>query len=392
MKHIINAIQKLDKTTIALGVYFLLLPTDCFRIGEIGSLIKVYAFVPVIFLLLSGGCRYLIFDKLLSRLLLFLMVAAFSIFWTINFDITVSSFKSLLLNIILVVLMAGTYRYSEVEIKFLLNCLIASSWITVICMLLFGDRSIGGRLTLAIGDSVQDPNYVAGYILFAFSYHITNFLEKKKLHQLLLAMTIFVVIILTGSRGALAAYLACAFFAVIYSIQESRHPGRVIVLATASAFAAYFAFSVAMQAVDTSVSSRFSLEYLLEHGATGRGDIWAHLLHKFRTASLGRQLLGHGYGTTRLMNTLRGSRGGLVAHNLYIDDLISVGIIGALVQLSIQVQCIRMAFQAKSRMLICLYGAFIVMTFSLSLTNYKPIWSTMMVIIISRAALIRGNQ
>lgn len=382
MNQEVGTSQKLSKASIALGIYFLLLPTDCFRIGAVGSLLKVYAFVPIAFLFLSGGMRRLILDRLLSRLLLFLLIAALSALWSMDFDVTVSSVRSLALNILFAVLMAGTYQYTEKEAGFLLKCLVASSWITVIGMLLFGSSSELGRLTLVIGDSEQDPNYVTGYIVFAFAYHFTAFLKQRKFLHLFPTAAIMIVIILTGSRGGLAAYLACAFFAVVYGIQSSKHPVRVAVLAAAAAVLAYFVFSAAMQIVDVSISSRFSLQYLLDHGTTGRSKIWIHLLKKFRGASIGWQLFGHGYGMTRYLNTLSGSFGGLVAHNLYIDNLMSIGIIGLLAQLALQFQCVKAALRSKNSMLVCAYGAFLVMTLSLSLTNYKPIWSAMLMITI----------
>lgn len=374
--------EKLGRTAIALGIYFLLLPMDCFKIGEIGSLLKVYALLPVVCLFLSGGIRWLALDKLLIGMLMLLAAASLSALWSISFEETVVGVRSLFLNIILVVLMAGTYRYTAKETEFLLRCLVASGWITAVCMLLFSDRSAAGRFTLEIGDSAQNPNYVAGYILFAFSYHVTRFLEKKKLIHLLGAAFMLLTTILTGSRGALAAYLACIFFAVLFDMKESRHPVRTAVFAAVFVVAGYFVFDIAMQAVDVSISSRFTLQYLLEHGTTGRSRIWMHLLDKFWNASAGRQWFGHGYGTTRLMNTLHGSIGGLVAHNLYIDNLISIGIIGLLIQLYLQFQCVKMALRTKNRMLICSYGAFLVMSLSLSLTNYKPMWSAIMTIII----------
>lgn len=201
MNQEVGTSQKLSKASIALGIYFLLLPTDCFRIGAVGSLLKVYAFVPIAFLFLSGGMRRLILDRLLSRLLLFLLIAALSALWSMDFDVTVSSVRSLALNILFAVLMAGTYQYTEKEAGFLLKCLVASSWITVIGMLLFGSSSELGRLTLVIGDSEQDPNYVTGYIVFAFAYHFTAFLKQRKFLHLFPTAAIMIVIILTGSRG-----------------------------------------------------------------------------------------------------------------------------------------------------------------------------------------------
>lgn len=382
MKQVGHTNEKLGKTAIVLGIYFLLLPTDCFRIGAIGSLLKAYALLPVACLFLSGGMRWLMLDKLLIQMFMLLAMASLSSLWSINFEETTASVRSLFLNIILVALMAGTYRYTVKERAFLLRCLVASSWVTVICMLLFSERTAAGRLTLMMGDSTQDPNYVAGYILFAFSYHVTSYLQQKKLRHFFGAAVIFLVVILTGSRGALAAYFACIFFAVVFDIKASRNPVGAAAFAVIFIVAGYFIFNIAMQTVDESIASRFTLEYLLEHGTTGRSRIWLHLLDKFWNASIGRQLFGHGYGTTRLMNTLGGSIKGLVAHNLYIDNLISIGIAGLFIQLGLQLQCIKMAIRTRNRMLICSYGAFLVMSLSLSLTNYKPMWSAIMVIII----------
>ena len=98
--------------------------------------------------------------------------------------------------------------------------------------------------------------------------------------------------------------------------------------------------------------------------------------------SVFRMLFGYGFGTVAYINEYNH----LVAHNLWIEHLLAVGIIGELLFVAMQIAFIRAAWKTKDIFIISGYAGYLVMMLTLSLLSYKPIWNCMiMILIISRA-------
>lgn len=375
--------EKIRLTAITLGIYFFILPMDCMQIWGSASVLRIYAVIPIITCLLSGQARYFKLSKLSKLPIIYLAWVFISLLYSISFEQTLSSALSLALNLTLVLVMGCCYSYNDREKRMLLMCLVLSAWFAAGSMVIFGDYSVNGRLTLAYGDTAQDANYTNGYMLFGFSFHLSRFLRKKNLMHLILAFGLFVVMLLTGSRGAMIAYILCIIFCVTLEVKNGKRPIQALILTCIMAFVAYQVFNIVLNSMDAAVSSRFSAEYLLEHGTTGRSDIWINLLEKFKGANILRELFGHGYGTSAMLNTTTSvTTAGMVAHNLWIDNLITIGIIGVIIQITMQANYIRVVLKTHVYTMICAYGAFLVMCMSLSLTNYKPIWCAMIMIML----------
>ena len=103
--------------------------------------------------------------------------------------------------------------------------------------------------------------------------------------------------------------------------------------------------------------------------------MWDH----FCNGSMLRMLFGNGYNTTITV-----SQWDKVAHNLYLDNLITLGIFGLLLQILTQICVLREMIRQKELVLLGTYVGFLVMCLSLSLTAYKPIWNIMMITMIMR--------
>lgn len=377
--------EKISFFVNTVGIYILLLPFDCFKIGNIGSLLKIYAIIPVTILILTKKRYKIKYNKLLFSMLLYLSWTFFSCIYSIDIEISFFSSLSLALNIILVIILSSIHTFNLKEKDFLFKCLIFSGWIMVLCFIIFGNKNNwSGRLILSFGEeSSQDANYANGYMLCTFAYHIYLAIKEKKIVHFIAASILLGIVIMTGSRGALLAFVICIILVVFLVIKKSKYPIKIIIFSVILIVILYNGFINMLEYLAPELAIRFSGQYISQYGTTGRSEIWKALFDVFTNSGIFRELMGWGYGTTRLLNTTTSIRtAGLVAHNLYIDNLISIGIIGLLLQIFMQIECFKFLWKSKNAMLICTYGAYIAMCLSLSLVNYKPIWCIMMIALI----------
>jgi O-antigen ligase len=181
-------------------------------------------------------------------------------------------------------------------------------------------------------------------------------------------------VLLTGSRGALLAFLIVFFVQVCFMFANTKHNLRNIFAIGFLLVLLLVVFDAVLSQMPESVARRYSWDYLSEKGTTGRTEIWKFFLRHFSGDSIGRMLFGHGYGTSTLINTMNE----LVAHNLYLENLITLGIFGMFLQLIIQGTVVWILFKRRQHALLGAYLGMMVMCLSLSLVAYKPIWNVML--------------
>ncbi len=366
--------ESIRAVVYGLGIYFMLGGADSYQIGAIGSLLKIIALLPVTLALLDFRRFRVRFSSTLTVQLMFWLLTILSVLYSVDVTRTFSSVKALTLNLTLVFCLGVMESYNHRELEFMKQALLVGGWITVLLMFLFSDISMGGRLTLLLGANSQDQNYINGYFLYAFSYHCSQMLSGKRKIHALAALFLLSVVLLTGSRGALLAFLLVFFVHVCILFANAKHKFRNIILVALLLFFALLVFDQILAQMPESVAQRFSWDYIAEKGSTGRTKIWRFLLQHFSGDSIPRMLFGHGYGTTAQINTLSNR----VAHNLYIDNLITLGIVGLLLQLVIQGTVVRILFRRRQYPLLGAYLGMIGMCLSLSLVAYKPIWNIML--------------
>lgn len=222
-----------------------------------------------------------------------------------------------------------------------------------------------------LAGGIQDQNAINGYTMLAFSWHVHRYFKGHGLFHLALSAVLLLIAFYTGSRGAVLSYGVVFLALCITTVQDQKAAwlalARILLLLTLMIAVAL----MIARFLPDDVAVRFSPAYILKKGATGRMSIWKYLWNRFLEAPLGRQVFGHGYGTTITVNQLNH----LVAHNLYLDNLISMGIVGLLLQISVQISCLWSLRSANQLALHGVYCGFLAMCLSLSMTSYKPMWN-----------------
>jgi O-antigen ligase len=212
------------------------------------------------------------------------------------------------------------------------------------------------------------------WILLFEAYKYTTVSVATLSYYFAPVIVMLAIVLLTGSRGALLAFLVVAFVHVCIMLASTRHKGRNILLTALLMVLLLGAFDLVLAQMPDAVAKRFSWDYITEKGTTGRTNIWKFLLGHYAGDSIPTMLFGHGYGTTIIVNTMN-SR---VAHNLYLDNLITLGLAGMVLQLVIQGSVLRILVRCRQHTLLGAYFGMICMCLSLSLVAYKPIWNIML--------------
>lgn len=167
-----------------LGIYYVLLILGAVNIGSIGSALKLFGFLPVIYWLLDK--HSIRFNRLYTFVLLSCIWTFVSVVWSISSNDSFAHGISML-SFCLLLIASSSYSYNQNEITWLYRMLIWSSRITVIVTLAFF-QLYQGRLYLH-GVINEDPNYLCAYFLFGVVNCISVFfsLEKNALNLLVLS-------------------------------------------------------------------------------------------------------------------------------------------------------------------------------------------------------------
>ena len=324
--------EKIRPVTYGLAFYFLIGVLDALNIAAVGSALKIAAFIPLGLLIFELKELRIRFRPLLVLQLSFWLLAMVSLFWSVALDRTVTTLTTLSLNLMLVLLLGTLVPYNSRELELLHKAMLWGCWLHIMLTLIFSDVSAAGRLTLRLGAYTQDQNNNNTFFLYAFSYHCYHLLSQKNRRHIVPILLIFTMLLLSGSRGALVAFALTFFFHICLHFRNTKHAFRSILVVACLMILVGIAFDLILEKMPESVSVRFSWDYLEEKGTTGRSRVWAYLWEQYSNASLFRMLFGHGYGTTIIVNQLNHN----VAHNLYLDNLITMGVVGLMLQLACQ--------------------------------------------------------
>lgn len=369
---------KVRPVSYALALYFFLASLDCMNLGRFGSALRYIAVLPLLLQLLEIRTMQLRLCNLLGIMLLFWFLALTSCLYSVNQDRSIASVVTLTLNYMLIICMSMSQCYSPPEVTLLQRAMLWSSWLAIFFMFVFSDRSEYGRLSMKLGAAEQDQNYVNGYYLYAFSYHCDKCLHEKKKIHIFMALLVICVVLLTGSRGALIGYIFVAVFHLTIFLKKSRNIVRDILVLCVVVLLSVVVFRFIMSQMPPSVSIRFQLNYIAEKGTTGRTRIWKYLWEHFKRDPVWRMIFGHGYGASASVNKMNANP----AHNLYLDNLITIGILGLLLQIMMQYLILHMLRKTRDWALGGCYVGMLGMCMSLSLVAYKPIWNVMMLTLI----------
>lgn len=379
----IRKIYKNDNIDIVvkfLCLYFLMMPFDSFPVFGMGSLLKIIILLPIIGIFFVHKNTKLKLNKLVLVFILYVAANFVTCFYSVNIEASFSQIKRLLLNAIVILSVGGVYvNYKAHEVKCLIKALVTGGILTAILTLLFSDISHGGRLTLSINGAIQDQNYLNGYMLFAFAFFMNKVVSEKKILYFIPSLLLLFFTLMTGSRGALLAFAVVVL--MIFLINTFASPKiKIGIIITAIILGAIVlvGYQDFLSLLPEEIAVRFTADYIANYKGTNRSDLWIEILKIFKEGSLGRQLLGYGYGTVPSVNTFNH----LVAHNLWIEHLISGGVIGVIIMSLMHITFLLEAWKNKNAVIFASYAGYLTMCMTLSLTNYKPLWNAIMMIMI----------
>lgn len=373
-----NNKEKIRIVTKSLALYFVLMPLDSINVFGLGSLLKVFALLPIFTILIYGRQNKFAINKMVASLIGYALIISVSYLYTI--DLTRSRFTiiRIILNMTLIIFAGKIYdEYNNAEFQYLTKAMIVGGIFNIMLTFLF---STSGRLTLSIAGSTQDPNYINGYSLFTLAYFANLLFKEKKIWVVMPILIILLFTLRTGSRGALLASLLVVSTVLfyLYIIQHKITPSMFFVLIIVFSLVAIFSENILML-VAPEVLQRYSIEYIENYRGINRTDLWLTLLGVYQESSFLRQLFGYGVNTVPHVEWLSHH----VAHNLWIEHLIANGLVGLIALCIMQATFFKVAVKTKNLLLISTYIGLMAMCMTLSLVSYKPIWNAMIMIMIA---------
>lgn len=355
-----------------LSIYLFLIPFDFYPLIEGISVSRFLVFLPLIGALFEMR-SFKVFRGESFWVLWYFASVSLTYFYSIDKSLTKERIITLFLNFVVIILFSMR-PYTREEIERLFKAVALSGWLFLVLTLLYGEFR-NARLFVVIGGLQQDPNYFCGFIIFPICYYLWRFLENSKFWNLASALILSVPIFLTGSRGGLLALLGSVF--VIFVIYIKRGDSSRFVKFFFAVLVILLVVLVFWRYLPEQITNRFTLEYTLEDNGAGRFEIWEDIIAEFKDAELWNQVFGHGAATVKNFNSRQ-----QVAHNIYFETLIETGVTGILMLLLMYFKYGAMAFKLEEGFLVASFTGYMIMTLSMSLYSYKPLWNIVLLIVI----------
>lgn len=363
--------KKISLFITLFAVYLFCTPLDFLPIVPGFSIAKILILLPL-FGALFELKKFSSFDNKTIPVFIYFIVVFVSLLYTITMDRSINRFVSVGLNTMLIVFLS-LRKYRKDEYQYLIKAYIASVWLIFLLVFVYADYSMEGRLTIIINGYNQDPNYLTGFFTIGICWYLWEFINKRKKLYIILVVILFIPILMTGSRGGLIGNGMAVFFVLFYCRKKINFTNIILFTLIILLF-----IVLVWQYLPDYITKRFTLEFTQKDGGANRFDIWASCMHTFKESNFLRKLLGYGAGSIPRLNTQKN-----VAHNLLIEFLLEYGIIGMiLMSFMVFYYIIQAKKNGNLALLSALYG-YLIMTMSLSLFSYKPIWNAIMLIILA---------
>lgn len=359
-----------------LQIYFICLPLNAVTIGTMGSVLKYIAILPIGISLLS--LKFIRFNSVIMAQLGFVIWAAFSCMWSVNTSMSIDRTVSYVLLTALV-FSCNTFDFTYEDIKKIKKAFLWSSRSTAVVMLVFSEYS-SGRFMLG-GKISEDPNYLCGYLFAGIVLSLQSILLKRKRMFSLIELIIYLFLVLqTGSRGGL---LAAAFSAVCYIFFYKKAAVNEILKKFFYVILMFIIVLVVLQFLPEELTARFNYKDAIASGGTGRFEIWEAGIKLFKNFPLHRQIFGTGTGTITavLILTEYGITRGTAMHNIFLETLVELGVVGFIIYIIWVGIFVISAFKEKDKFAFAVIMGMIVLSLSTSLHTFKPYFNIMLMIL-----------
>ena len=359
-----------------LCIYLLALPLGAMTIGAIGSALKIIAILPAFIAFMN--IRKFYCSEPIKRYCLYVVLCGISVLFALDMSSAWGKFSSLAL---LFLLLASScfFEYSNEDIEKLKKALIWSSRISVVLCLMFNNY-VEGRMYFRNGAFSEDPNYFCAYLSFGVIYTIEQLISDKQIRykttNLIELAIYFTIALLTGSRGGTIALL---FGAILYILFSNRNIVNIKTLFMIATIAIVLYIGVSF--LSENILSRFTIQDVIATRGTGRFDIWAKAFTMFGKSNIFRKLFGQGIGNTVTAWSHYGFYEAHVCHNMFIESLIEIGIIGLLTYVSMVFAFIKAAFSQPRKYAFGVISVMFFLSLSTSIATFKPYINIMLYIL-----------
>ena len=147
-------------------------------------------------------------------------------------------------------------------------------------------------------------------------------------------------------------------------------------------FVLYFGYIYLSKYLNIGILNRLSLETIRETNGNGRYDIWNYLLNLYSNFSIPLKIFGYGIGSTYATIA--------AAHNMWITLLFENGIYGLIIIALIFLNLFKISFENDSKYYFIILISYLVLSLTLSIIFYKPLWSLIIAILINEK--IKGDE
>lgn len=370
-------LQREDLFFYALALYFIILPMGVIDVGGLGSFLKIYGILLVVFFVVSW--RFVSFRGKIVRAQIFLvLMMIFSGILSVDRNSVVSRTSSNILLLIMMMLCSSA-QFSNKQIKKLQYCQAWSSRITVFLLFYYGTYSTQWHRLLLLDNTpiIEDPNYLCAYFTFGISYALNKLLcssgWKNKLTAICEIMVYIVAVILNGSRSGMICLMATVVTLFLMT-KLSRYNILIksIVLVFTLAIIIY-----TVNIIPENYLSRFTVDSMTADGGSGRIGIWENGLKVFCESDLYAKLFGQGAGSILRIFEINDMRV-IVMHNMLLEMLLEIGIIGMCIYILVILRAILVSY--KSNNIMCLGVIMGMFSFSMmsSIYTFKPYWNILM--------------
>lgn len=330
-----------------LSLYILILPIDA-SLGNIIGPTSIINYVLLLYVLirLNTILKQRIKIKVLRKCILpiiYFLYFIISISWAINQYVSTWHVSSLI-GAFTMFILAVIDNYTEGEYYFLRKSIVASAFVVIIAVFINKGTFSEDRLILNFG-RYMDPNFFAVGLVLINAVLMDNIMKKQYLKRSLIAIIfLFIVIIMTGSRGGL---LANTFVILTYFIMSDKSFISKLLFLAVGFIMFLLIFNIIKDYIPPWVLDRFELSKVTSSGGSGRTKIWADNLSYYMDSSLIRLIVGYGFSSFSVisMKTLGAAR---ASHNIYIQSLIEGGIVGFSILIMMIIIIIRNALKENN--------------------------------------------
>lgn len=371
----------------SLCLYFLALPLGAVNLGVLGSALKIFAVLPIIIALFGSGSFKL--KKPILGQLLFTLFATLSVSWSVSMEVSLPRVFTYV-QLFLLLISGSFFHFSEKDIQKCKMALVWSSRITVAVVLLFGSY-IENRLFLD-GVIQEDPNYLCAYFSFGViaavqELQLNNPFRKKIVY--LAELTAYLYMILsTGSRGGLISILAGV---LIYYLTTGERTRKSAVLKITAIFFIFIVLNFLMEYLPEELKIRYTIENVVARGGSGRMEIWTSIIDMYKSAPIARKLFGHGTATIIYSFIKYGYDIRHVAHNIFLETLIELGIIGLIIYICAIFAFLKAAWRNTDKFAFAVVISMVVLSMTISISTFKPYFNIMLYIIATDNRVLRKS-